>query len=94
MVYVLSFFWRLGCGLDAYPAPWLQTGLSLYICFCRLKSFDYAASPNGRLAGSSDPIVIMETHLAGKGLFKPDLKKTIVSGFGLELDKATRLFVN
>lgn len=55
---------------------------------------DDAASQNGRLAGSSDPIVIMETHLAGKGLFKPDLKKTIVSGFGLELDKATRLFVN
>ena len=53
-----------------------------------------AASENGRLAESSDPIVIMETHLAGKGLFKPDLKKTIVSGFGLELDKATRLFVN
>jgi hypothetical protein len=36
----------------------------------------------------------METHLIGKGLFKPNLKKTIESGFGLELDKATRLFVD
>jgi acetoin:2,6-dichlorophenolindophenol oxidoreductase subunit alpha len=53
-----------------------------------------AASQNGRVTADSDPIVIMETHLIGKGLFKPALKKTIESGFGLELDKATRLFVN
>jgi acetoin:2,6-dichlorophenolindophenol oxidoreductase subunit alpha len=52
------------------------------------------ASQNGSLRGASDPIVVMETHLIGKGLFKPNLKKTIESGFGLELDKATRLFVN
>jgi acetoin:2,6-dichlorophenolindophenol oxidoreductase subunit alpha len=52
------------------------------------------ASQNGRLSGALDPIAIMETHLTGKGLFKPDLKKTIESGFGIELDKATRLFVN
>ena len=52
------------------------------------------ASQNGRLTGDSDPIVTMEAHLAGKGLFKPDLKKKIENGFGLELDKATRLFVN
>lgn len=53
-----------------------------------------AASQNGRVTADSDPIVIMEAHLVGKGLFKPALKKTIESGFGLELDKATRLFVN
>jgi acetoin:2,6-dichlorophenolindophenol oxidoreductase subunit alpha len=40
--------------------------------------------------GLADPIAIMESHLAGKGLFNRGLRKKITEGFAPELDKATR----
>jgi acetoin:2,6-dichlorophenolindophenol oxidoreductase subunit alpha len=46
------------------------------------------------LAGVSDPILTMESYLAGKGLFNPGLKRQIESGFCRELDRATGFLRN
>ena len=46
--------------------------------------------PESGRSGSTDPIAIMENHLAGKGLLSRGLRKKITEGFTPELDKATR----
>lgn len=43
---------------------------------------------------TQDPIVIMETYLEAKGLFRADLKRKIETGFGRRLDRATGLTVD
>lgn len=40
--------------------------------------------------GFADPLAIMESHLAGKGLFNRGLRRKITEGFAPELEKATR----
>ena len=47
-----------------------------------------------RPAGGLDPIHVMESHLAGKDLLKPELRKAIEDGFAPELERATRSFAN
>lgn len=47
------------------------------------------AGSNG-LNGFADPLAIMESHLAGKGLFNRGLRRKITEGFAPELEKATR----
>lgn len=44
--------------------------------------------------GHTDPLAIMESHLAGKGLFNRGLKKKITEGFTPQLEKATRGLVH
>ena len=44
--------------------------------------------PEERNATSSDPILNMENYLAGKGLFREEMKTKVVTGFSKELDAA------
>lgn len=40
--------------------------------------------------GAADPIAVMESHLAGRGLFHRALRQKITEGFEPELERATR----
>jgi hypothetical protein len=45
-------------------------------------------------APATDPIAMMERHLAGKGLFQPALRQQVEDLFGKELDRATGISRN